>query len=69
MSKTHKSNKVEDFNRAKQLRNLANNLLNSLKKKYIDDQINENRFDTKGIWKTLKKLLPTKGDRVSFRKE
>ncbi len=40
MCKAHKNKKAEDFNRAKQLRNLANNLLNSLKKKFFDDQIN-----------------------------
>ncbi len=29
----------------------------------FDDQINENRYNPKGHWKTLKTLLPTKGDR------
>ncbi len=63
MHKAHKSKKAEDFNRAKQLRNLANNLLNSLKKKFFDVQINGNRYNPNSLWKTLKKLQPTKGDR------
>ncbi len=63
MRKAHKGKKTEDFNTAKQLRNLANNLLNSLKKKFFHDHINENRYNPKGLWKTFKKLLPTKGDR------
>ncbi len=49
MHKAHKSKKAEDFNTAKQLRNLANNLLTSLKKKFFDDQINENRYNPKGL--------------------
>jgi hypothetical protein len=63
MRKAHKTRKLEDFNRAKQLRNQANNLLDLLRKRYFDDQIRQNRGNSKGLWKTLKKLLPSKGDR------
>ncbi len=63
MHKAHKSKKAEDFHIAKQLRNLANNLLNSLKTKFFDDQISEDRYNPKGLWITLKKIIPTKGDR------
>ncbi len=57
MHKAHKSKKAEDFHLAKQLRNLSNNLLNSLKKSFFYDQINENRYNPKGLWKTLEMLL------------
>ncbi len=37
--------------------------LTLLRKKYFDDQINQNKNDPKGLWKVLKKLLPTEGVR------
>ncbi len=55
-----KVKKSSDFERAKKARNEANNLLDTLKKKYFDDQINQNKNDPKCLWKVLKKLLPTK---------
>ncbi len=61
MRKAHKSKKSSDFERAKKARNEANNLLDTLKKKCFDDQINQNKKGPKGLWKVLKKLLPTEG--------
>ncbi len=60
MRKAHKSKNEVDFKRARQLRNQANNLLNETKKRYFDEQINQNKNDSKALWKTLKKLLPSK---------
>ncbi len=58
-----KVKKSSDFERAKKARNEENNLLDTLKKKYFDDQINQNKKGPKGLWKVFKKLLPTKGVR------
>lgn len=58
--KAEKSKDKQDWNRAKKLRNKCNEMLLKLKKQYISDQVKENKDNPKGLWKTLKKLLPPK---------
>ena len=41
------------------LRNKVNNLGKTLKKRYCSDAINQNVHNSKKIWSTIKKLIPT----------
>lgn len=58
-NKAHKTNSPEDWNMAKCLRNKCNNLRNKLKKNYCNDAIVNNVHDSKTLWKTIKKIIPS----------
>ena len=58
-SKAHKSNDHADWKKAKAMRNKVNNMKYHLKKKYYEKSINDNKHDSKRLWKTLKKIIPS----------
>ena len=59
-AKAHKSNNHEDWLKAKSLRNKVNNMRYYLKKNYCNDAVINNMYDSKSLWKTLKKIVPNK---------
>jgi len=56
------ANGKENWAKSKALRNKVNNLCKQLKADYLDEQINENKCDASGLWKTLKTVLPGKSN-------
>ena len=63
-AKAHKSNNHEDWLKAKSLRNKVNNMRYYLKKNYCNDAVINNMYDSKSLWKTLKKIVPNKTSRA-----
>ena len=58
-AKAHKTNNQEDWSKAKYLRNKVNNMRYYLKKNYCNDAIVDNMNDSKKLWKTIKKIVPS----------
>ncbi len=55
-----KSKSAADWEKAKRLRNKLNNLRNKLKSEDFQQKLDENKNDPRGLWKTLKTILPGK---------
>ena len=51
---------IEDKTRANRAKNFSNTLNDNLKKEYFSNHINQNKHDSKKLWKVLKKLVPGK---------
>ncbi len=58
-AKAHKTNDQDDWKKAKSVRNRVNNMKFYLKKKYCERSINDNMHDSKNLWKSLKKIIPS----------
>ncbi len=58
-AKAQKTNDPEDWSKAKYLRNKVNNMRYYLKKNYCNDAIVNNMHDSKNLWKTIKKIVPS----------
>ena len=58
-TKAHKTNDHDDWIKAKTIRNRVNNMKFRLKKRYFERSIKENKHDSKKLWKTIKKVLPS----------
>ena len=63
-TKAHKTNNKEDWNKAKALRNKANNMRFYLKKNYCNNAVINNMDNSKNLWKTIKKIVPNKTSSV-----
>ena len=59
-TKAHKTNDHDDWKKAKAIRNRVNNMKFYLKKRYFESSIKNNMHDSKKLWKTLKKVIPSK---------
>ena len=55
-----KSNSTADWKKARLLRNKLNHLRNKLKSSDLQEKLNENKSNSRGLWKTLKSVLPGK---------
>ena len=58
--KAHITNNPLDWNKAKTHRNKVNNLSKVLKKNYYNNEIEQNLSNSKKLWKTIKKVIPSK---------
>ena len=56
-----KSGKASDWEQFRNKRNFCNHLKNRLKNEYFTRILHEHKSDGKKLWKTIKKLLPSKG--------
>jgi hypothetical protein len=63
-AKAHKTNDHEDWDMAKSLRNKVNNMRYYLKKNYCNEAFINNMHDSKNLWKTIKKIIPSKTSSV-----
>lgn len=63
-NKAHKTNDPIDWQKAKSLRNKVNNLNKSLKRKFFENEIQNNINNSNNLWKTIKKILPNKQNTV-----
>ena len=58
--KAKKSGRLEDWNRAKQVQNIANNAIKRAKMDFIKETSKRYEKDTKKFWDNINKLLPKK---------
>lgn len=63
-AKAHKTNNQADWNMARSLRNKVNNMKYYLKKNYCNEAVTKNMHDSKKLWKTIKKIIPSKSSNV-----
>ena len=59
-AKAHRTNNVQDWAKAKALRNKANNLNKSLKSEFFQKEIKNNIKDSNKLWKSIEKVIPNK---------
>ena len=59
-AKAENSDDLQDWAKARKLRNTVNNLTTKLKKDFVSDSIQNNINDPKKLWKSLKSIIPSK---------